>query len=94
MVRRAKLQVKSTIFNKETHFIAYADDFEIFGRSLEAVRNAYLALEAEAAKIGLMINEKKTNYHFVAGNRTILDSGQTVAFGDKNFKVVNEFVCT
>jgi hypothetical protein len=27
-----------------------------------------------------------------AGNRTILDSEQTVAIGDKNFEVVNEFV--
>jgi hypothetical protein len=27
-----------------------------------------------------------------AGNRTILDAGQTVAFLDKNFEVVTEFV--
>jgi hypothetical protein len=26
-----------------------------------------------------------------AGYRMILDAGQTVAFGDRNFKVVNEF---
>jgi hypothetical protein len=38
------------------------------------------------------INEKKTKYMIAAGNRTILDAGQTVAFGDKNFEVVNEFV--
>jgi hypothetical protein len=30
--------------------------------------------------------------YFAAGSRTILDAGQTVAFGDKNFKVVNEFL--
>jgi hypothetical protein len=30
---------------------------------------------------------------FAAGSRTILDAGQTVAFNDNNFKVVNEFVC-
>jgi hypothetical protein len=28
----------------------------------------------------------------VARNRTIRDAGQTVAFGDKNFEHVNEFV--
>jgi hypothetical protein len=27
-----------------------------------------------------------------AGNRTILNAGQTVALGDKNFEVDNEFV--
>jgi hypothetical protein len=53
------------------------------GRSLEA-------LETEAAKEGLKINEQKTKYMIAAGNRTIL--GQTVAFGDKSFEVVNKFV--
>jgi hypothetical protein len=27
-----------------------------------------------------------------AGNRTILDAGQIVAFGEKNFKINNKFV--
>jgi hypothetical protein len=27
-----------------------------------------------------------------AGNGTILDAGQTVAFGDKNFEAVNKFL--
>jgi hypothetical protein len=40
----------------------------------------------------MKINEQKTKYMIAAGNRTILDAGQTVAFGDKNFEVVNEFV--
>jgi hypothetical protein len=29
-----------------------------------------------------------------AANRTILDAEKTEAFGDKNFKIVNEFVYT
>jgi hypothetical protein len=62
--------------------------------SLEATRDGYLALEAEAAKVGLKINEQKTKYLIVAGNRTILDAGRTVAFGDRNFEVVNEFFLT
>jgi hypothetical protein len=36
------------------------------------------------------MSEQKTKYMIVAGNRTTLDAGQTVAFGDKNFEVVNE----
>jgi hypothetical protein len=27
-----------------------------------------------------------------AGNRTTLEAGQTVAFGDRNFEVLNDFV--
>jgi hypothetical protein len=76
-----------TIFNKQTQLLAYADDIDIVGKSLEA----YLALEAEAAEVGLKINEQKTKNMIAAGNRMILDAGQTVAFGDRNFKVVNEF---
>jgi hypothetical protein len=62
IVRRANLQTTGTIFNKETQLIAYADDIDIVGRSQSAVRDAYLALEGEAAKVGIKINEQKTKY--------------------------------
>jgi hypothetical protein len=46
-----------------------------------AVRDAYLALEREAAKEGLKINEQKTKYMIAAWNyKTIFD----VAIGDKH----------
>jgi hypothetical protein len=92
IVRQTKLQITGSIFNKQTQLLAYADDIDIVGRSLESIFDAYLALEAEAAKLDLMINEQKTKYMIAARNRTILDAGQTVAFGDWNFKVVNEFL--
>jgi hypothetical protein len=73
--------------------IAYADDIDIVGRSQSAVRDAYLALEREAAQVGLKINEQKTKYMNSAGNdRKIRDVGQSVAIGDKHFEVVKEFV--
>jgi hypothetical protein len=59
IVRRTNLQTTGTIYNKETQLLAYADDIDIVGRSQSAVRNAYLALEGEAAKVGLKINEQK-----------------------------------
>jgi hypothetical protein len=41
----------------------------------------------------LKINESKTKYMISAGNeRMIRDVGQSVAFGDKTFEVVKEFV--
>jgi hypothetical protein len=87
------LQITRTIYNKETQLLAYADDIDIVGRSQPAVRDAYLALEGEAAKVGLKINEPKTKYMIAARNdRTIRDVGQSVAIGDKHFEVVKEFV--
>jgi hypothetical protein len=48
IVLRANLQTSGTIYNKETQLLAYADDIDIVGRSQQAVRNAYLALETKA----------------------------------------------
>jgi hypothetical protein len=93
IVRRANLQTTGTIYNKETQLLAYADDIDIVGRSQSAVRDAYLALEGEAAKAGLKINEQKTKYMIATRNdRTIRDVGQNVAVGDKHFEVVKEFM--
>jgi hypothetical protein len=59
IVWRANLQTTGTIYNKETHLLVYANDTDIVGRSHQsAVRNAYLALDREAAKVGLKINEQ------------------------------------
>jgi hypothetical protein len=82
------------IYNEETQLLAYVDDIVIVSRSQSAVRDAYLALEREAAKLGLKINEQKTKYIIAARNdRTIRHVGQSVATGDKHFEVVKEF-CT
>jgi hypothetical protein len=54
--------VLSTLLFKETQLLAYADDIDIVGRSQSAVRNAYLALERDAAKAGLKVYEQKTKY--------------------------------
>jgi hypothetical protein len=76
IVRRANLQTTGTIYNKETQLLAYAYDIDIVGGSQSAVRNAYLALEGEAAKLGLKINEQKTKYIIAARNdRPICDVG-------------------
>jgi hypothetical protein len=93
IVRRANLQTAGTIYNKETQLLTFADDIDIVDRSQSAVWDAYLALEGEAAKVGLKINEQKTKYLIAARNdRTIRDVGQSVAIGDKHFEVVKEFV--
>jgi hypothetical protein len=92
-VRRANLQTTGTIFNKETQLLAYADDRHIVGRSQSAVRDAYLALEGEAAKVGLKINEQKTKYMIAARNdKTIGAVEQSVAVGNEHVEVVKEFV--
>jgi hypothetical protein len=75
IVRRANLQTTGTIYNKEIQLLAYADDIDIVGRSQSAVWNAYLALEGEAAKVGLKVNEPKDKIA-ARNDRTICDVGQ------------------
>jgi Reverse transcriptase (RNA-dependent DNA polymerase) len=76
IVRRSKLQTNGTIFNKQTQILGYTDDIDIVGRSQAVVREAFLALEREANKVGLKINKNKTKYMFATGHdRTILDVG-------------------
>jgi hypothetical protein len=71
----------------ETRLLAYADDIDIVGRSQLAVRDAYLALEREAAKEGLKINEQKTKYMIAARNdRTIRDVGKAWQLVTKTLK--------
>jgi hypothetical protein len=53
-------------------------------RSPTAVWEAYQALEKEAKKVGLKINESKTKHTIAAENSR--------AIRDKTFEVVNEFV--
>jgi hypothetical protein len=90
-----RLQTTSTIYNKETQLLAYADDIDIVSRSQSAVWDAYLSLEREAAKVALKINEQKTKYMISARNdMTIRDVGQSVAIGDKHFEVVKESLMT
>jgi hypothetical protein len=72
---RAKLQ-KTALYSTSKH------KYQV------AVREAFLALEREANKVGLKINENKTKYLIAAGNeRTIRDVGQSVAFGDNRICV-------
>jgi hypothetical protein len=91
ILRRANLQTTGRVYNKETQLLAYADDIDIVGRSQSAVRSGYLALEREAAKVGLKINEQKTKYMIPSRNdRTICDVRQNMAIGDKHVEVATE----
>jgi Reverse transcriptase (RNA-dependent DNA polymerase) len=93
IVRQAELQTNGTVFNKQTQILGNPNDIDIMGRSQAAVREVFLALEREANKEGLKINESKTKHMIAAGNdTTIREVGQSVAFGDKTFEVVKEFV--
>jgi hypothetical protein len=95
IVRQAKVQTLDTIFIKQTQLFGYVSDIDIVGSSLEVVRDAYLlSIGGISSKSKAEDQQTKDKIHDCGWKRrTILDAGQTVAFGDrKNFKVNNEFV--
>ena len=87
IVRRTKLNASKTLATSSIQLLAFADDIDIVGRTEAAVKETYVVLREEAAKVGLMINEEKTKYM-----TTRPDNRDKVEMGGQSFETVNEFV--
>jgi Reverse transcriptase (RNA-dependent DNA polymerase) len=80
IVRRAKLQTNGTIFSMQK-------------QNLVTPMISTLSVEAKQPGSVFGAGKRSEQRRIVAGNeRTIRDVGQSVAFGDKTFEVVKEFV--
>jgi hypothetical protein len=42
--------------------LAYADDLVVVGRTIQAMKESFMALEASARNMGLAVNEEKTKF--------------------------------
>lgn len=62
-IRDSGIQTRSTIFQKSTQILAYADDIDIIGRTRESVSEAFSAFLPAAKNIGLTINIEKTKVY-------------------------------
>jgi Reverse transcriptase (RNA-dependent DNA polymerase) len=92
IVRRSGVETSGTIFTKSTQMLGFADDIDIIGRNTRAVKDAYSKLEREANRIGLHVNEDKTNFLMVCPSQRTRDLvGSHLEIGDKRFEVVKEF---
>ena len=59
IIRDAKLETKSTIYNTSIQILAYVDDIDIVGRTINSINEVFLALSKAASNMGLTINEEK-----------------------------------
>jgi hypothetical protein len=59
IVRDADMQTSGTIFYKPVQLLAYANDRNIIGRFQSSLKEAFLALEGAARRMGLRINQEK-----------------------------------
>lgn len=86
-VRDAGIQRDGTIWNKMVQLLAYADDINIIGRTVTAMKGAFLALVRAAKKMGLTVNEEKTKYMSTDAKRDI----NNITIGEYTFERVQAF---
>jgi sorting nexin-29 len=61
VVRDSGIETKSTICNKTTEILAYANDVVLVGRTIGVLKEAIINLSKVAKKMGLTINLQKLN---------------------------------
>lgn len=60
VIRGTSVDVNTTILQKSQQITGYADEIDILGRSIPAVKEAFGNLENAAKEVGLNVNENKT----------------------------------
>lgn len=89
-IRNSQIESTGNIYYKSIQLLGYADDLNIIGRSVAAVKEAYGKLEESAKEIGLAINKEKTKVMAVTpGIPTSL--GNNLDMGNHNLEVVQSF---
>lgn len=90
VVRDAGVETTGSIFNKSTQTMAYADDVALIGRSFISVKEAFIALESAAKRMGLLINEAKTKY--LCTSKRYPTPRQNITIDTYNIETVKEFI--
>ena len=91
VLRKSGVHRTGTIFNRSVQILCYADDIIIIGRTERDVSGAFAAIEKEARKVGLAVNEGKTKY-MLSTCRESQRHGTTISLGGYTFERVKEFV--
>ena len=58
------------VHNKSIQILTYVDNLDIISRSKQAVTESFVAIQTEAEKIGLIINEEETKFMIVSSQQT------------------------
>ena len=62
VVRKAGIDTSGSVFNEAVQLLACADDIDLIARNPKTVKDICTRLKAEARRIGLAMNTKKTKY--------------------------------
>jgi sorting nexin-29 len=70
VIMDAKLDVRGNIYTRTIQIMVYADNLVIVGRTIQATKEGFMALETSARKMGLAVTEEKTKFMEVGKNLT------------------------
>jgi len=90
VIRALSINWKGTIFSTSKQITAFADDADLLGRGVLAVKESFMEMDTEAKKVGLQVSEDKTKYLTLdrkEGSRV----GQNITMDEYNFEVVQSF---
>jgi hypothetical protein len=76
IMRSIEINRGGTLFNRTLQYLAYADNVNLISRNTRELSKAFIAMEAESKKAGLIINESKTKY--------MINTRNKVRFRDSN----------
>jgi hypothetical protein len=89
-IRRVHVNLDGLKLNGTHLLLAYADDVNILGGSLRAVKESAEALMVAAKEIGLEVNADKTKYMVMSWDRNA-GRGHSVKIDNISFERVDEF---
>lgn len=90
-IRRTTINTNSTIFISSAQLLGYADDIDVVGRNMGAVKEAFLLLERGASEMGLKVNEEKTKYMIAPTNSRFMAQHQSVTIGQNQYETADGF---
>ena len=61
-VRTSGIDLNNTNFTKSSKLLGFADNLDILGRSMDVVKEKFIALEEGWSNFGLKVNDKKKDY--------------------------------
>jgi sorting nexin-29 len=88
---RLTITPKGNMFNMMTQCIAYADDIVLLGRSVNYLKEILEELKQGAKKVGLEINQDKTKYMIMTGNKDKWQRVQDFTSGEVSYERVDTF---
>jgi hypothetical protein len=91
IMRSIEINRGGTIFNRSLQYLAYADDVNLISRNTRELSKAFVEMEGESKKAGLIINEAKTNYMINTRNKVRFRDTNSLQIQNYNFQRITEF---